>query len=71
MEGTLRPQSMVSACDVTDCTFNKEQQCHAGTIRVALVDGMAHCATYTPSTGAMGTSSATPATAPHSNEPAS
>jgi hypothetical protein len=70
MENTPQPQSVVSACDVTDCTFNRAQQCHAGSIQVALVDGMAHCATYSPREGAMGTSSsATPAATPRaSNE---
>jgi hypothetical protein len=49
--------SVVSACDVTDCTHNKEHQCHAGSIQVAFVDGMAHCATYHPSDSAIGSGS--------------
>lgn len=49
--------SMVESCDVTTCTFNQANQCHAGAIRVAMVDGMAHCATYTPRGGAMGVGS--------------
>jgi len=47
-------QSVVSSCDVTNCTFNQARQCNAGSIQVAFVDGMAHCATYTPGSGAMG-----------------
>jgi prepilin-type processing-associated H-X9-DG protein len=52
-------QSMVSACDVTNCTYNRSNQCHAGAINVAFVDGMAHCATYTPTGSAMGVGSST------------
>jgi hypothetical protein len=48
------PQSVVGSCDVTSCTYNQQHHCHAGSIQVALVDGMAHCATYTPKEGAMG-----------------
>lgn len=40
--------SIVSSCDVTDCVYNQDHQCTAGAITVALVDGMAHCATYSP-----------------------
>ncbi len=46
--------SMVESCDVTNCTYNRSNQCHAGAIKVAFVDGMAHCATYTPAGGAIG-----------------
>jgi hypothetical protein len=45
-------QSTVSSCDVTNCTYNQARQCTAGSIMVAFVDGMAHCATYTPEGGA-------------------
>jgi hypothetical protein len=55
MNGTS--QSVVGACDVTNCTFNKARSCTAGSIQVAFVDGMAHCATYTPGDGATGVSS--------------
>lgn len=47
-------QSVVASCDVTMCTFNQQHQCRAGSIQVAFVEGMAHCATYTPREGAMG-----------------
>lgn len=47
-------QSVVSACDVTNCSYNQAHQCTAGSIQVAFVDGMAHCATYAPSGGAVG-----------------
>lgn len=47
-------QSVVSACDVTNCNYNQARQCTAGSIQVAFVDGTAHCATYTPSGGAVG-----------------
>ncbi len=57
MSGGAMGQSVVSSCDVTNCTFNQERQCNAGSIQVAFVDGMAHCATYTPTSGAMGVGS--------------
>lgn len=47
-------QSVVASCDVTMCSFNQQHQCRAGSIQVAFVEGMAHCATYTPSEGAIG-----------------
>lgn len=47
-------QSVVASCDVTMCTFNQQHQCHAGSVQIAFVEGMAHCATYTPREGAMG-----------------
>jgi hypothetical protein len=50
-------QSVVGSCDVTTCTFNKAQQCTAGSIQVSFVEGMAHCATYTPEGGALGIAS--------------
>jgi hypothetical protein len=46
--------STVESCDVTNCTYNRSNQCHAGAIKVSFVDGMAHCATYTPAGGAVG-----------------
>jgi hypothetical protein len=48
------PQSVVGSCDVTNCTYNDQRRCTAGTIQIAFVDTMAHCATYTPQAGAMG-----------------
>lgn len=56
MDGAMggTPQSVVGACDVTNCTYNQAHQCTAGSIQVAFVDGMAHCATYTPTGGAIG-----------------
>ena len=55
--------SVVSECNVTNCLHNQEQQCVAGAIKVAFVDGMAHCATYSPreegiTGGGMGTKAA-------------
>jgi hypothetical protein len=40
--------SYVGECGVTVCRFNKSRTCYAGSIEVALVDGMAHCATFDP-----------------------
>ena len=48
------PESVVGSCSVTNCTYNDQHHCTAKSIQVAFVDGMAHCATYTPETGAMG-----------------
>ncbi len=60
--------STVGSCDVTACSFNKAQQCTAGSIQVSFVDGMAHCATFQPAGGAMGVASdsATSTTTPKS-----
>ena len=55
--GSGSSPSMVASCDVTMCMFNQQHQCHAGSIQVAFVEGMAHCATYTPREGAMGVGS--------------
>jgi hypothetical protein len=55
MEGTSN--SVVSSCDVTNCSFNKARSCTAGSIQVAFVDGMAHCATYAPADSATGMTS--------------
>jgi len=52
--GMNTSQSVVAACDVTMCSFNQQHQCHAGSIQVAFIEGMAHCATYTPREGAIG-----------------
>ena len=40
--------SYIGECDMTDCRFNKQHRCYAGSIQVANVNGMAHCATYDP-----------------------
>lgn len=74
MEMPQAAQSVVSSCDMTDCTFNREQQCYAGAIQIAMVENMAHCATYTPSDGATGMGSTriseqTEALPPGSNGP--
>lgn len=55
--GGAMSQSVVGSCDVENCTYNQARMCTAGSIQVTLVDGMAHCATYTPSGGAMGVGS--------------
>ena len=39
---------MVAACEVSVCRHNSDGQCLAGTIHIAFVDGMAHCATFAP-----------------------
>ncbi len=38
--------SYVGECGVTICRFNKARRCYAGSIEVAFVDDMAHCATF-------------------------
>ena len=46
-----RPQaqlSVVGACSVTDCRFNEDHECHAGSIEVRVGPDGAHCATYQP-----------------------
>jgi hypothetical protein len=40
--------SIVGECDVTNCRFNRAHLCEAGSIRVEMVNGMAHCGTYDP-----------------------
>lgn len=40
--------SVVSACSVTDCTYNENRECHAGEIKVEVGAQGAICATYTP-----------------------
>ncbi|GAB4208810.1 MAG: hypothetical protein OHK0022_38880 [Roseiflexaceae bacterium] len=47
MDAANRSQSTVERCGVTMCVYNQAHQCTAGSITVALVDGMAHCATFT------------------------
>lgn len=37
----------VSQCDAMKCTYNQEQQCTAGAIRITFVDESAECYTYT------------------------
>ena len=40
--------SVVAACGVSACRNNQDGQCRAGTIHIAFVEGMAHCATFMP-----------------------
>lgn len=54
MERSQSQQSVVEACGVTMCTFNEERRCTAGAITVDVVEGMAHCVTFTPRDGAAG-----------------
>lgn len=54
MERSQETQSIVEACGVTMCMYNQSQRCHAGAITVNVVDGMAHCVTFTPKDGATG-----------------
>lgn len=39
-------KSIVAACNVTNCVYNRSAECTAGAINVSFVNGMAHCATY-------------------------
>lgn len=38
---------IVFQCKMTNCTYNHEQQCNAGGIRVTFRDTLAECYTYT------------------------
>ena len=40
--------SVVGACSVTDCKFNENHECHAGTIEVRVGADGAVCGTYSP-----------------------
>ncbi len=40
--------TIVGECGVTLCRFNVSRQCRAGSVSIAFVNGMAHCATYDP-----------------------
>ena len=40
--------SVVGACSVTDCKFNENHECHAGSIEVRVSSNGAECGTYTP-----------------------
>jgi Domain of Unknown Function (DUF1540) len=40
--------SVVASCNVTDCRFNENHECHAEQIDVRVGPDGAHCATYTP-----------------------
>ncbi|HWK90127.1 MAG TPA: DUF1540 domain-containing protein [Longimicrobium sp.] len=40
--------SVVGACTVTDCKFNENHECHAGSIEVRVGPTGAECGTYTP-----------------------
>lgn len=40
--------SVVSACSVTDCRHNENQECHAGEIEVRVGAQGAVCGTYAP-----------------------
>ena len=48
MERPAAKQSVVGACTVTDCKFNENQECNAGSIEVRVSGAGAECATYTP-----------------------
>lgn len=41
-------QSTVASCSATDCTYNENQECHAGEIRVEMGGNGAICGTYDP-----------------------
>lgn len=40
--------SAVASCSATDCSYNENQECHAGEIRVEMSGQGAICATYEP-----------------------
>lgn len=46
-------QSVVESCGIATCSFNHIGHCHAGAVRIALYEGLPHCATYTPADGAL------------------
>jgi hypothetical protein len=43
-----REESLVAACDATDCTYNRDRACTAGAVTIAFVAGKPLCATYSP-----------------------
>lgn len=47
MDSQRMNASTVETCDVTICAYNQDHNCQAGSISVSMVDGMAHCATFT------------------------
>ncbi|HET9983695.1 MAG TPA: DUF1540 domain-containing protein [Longimicrobiales bacterium] len=40
--------SRVASCSATDCSHNRDQQCHAGEIEVRMSPNGAICGTYDP-----------------------
>ena len=48
MEKPMPQTSVVGACTVTDCKFNENHECHAGSIEVRVSGNGAECGTYTP-----------------------
>jgi hypothetical protein len=48
LEKSLPQTSVVGACTVTDCKFNENHECHAGSIEVRVSSNGAECGTYTP-----------------------
>ena len=48
LEKSLPQTSVVGACTVTDCKFNENHECHAGSIEVRVSGNGAECGTYTP-----------------------
>lgn len=42
--------SIVASCTATDCTYNENEECHAGEIRVQSRGNTAVCGTYDPET---------------------
>lgn len=38
---------IVSQCDAMNCTYNQEQQCTAGALRITFASELAQCYTYT------------------------
>jgi hypothetical protein len=48
MEKRAAAPSAVASCSATDCTYNENQECHAGEIRVEMSPQGAICGTYDP-----------------------
>ncbi|HEX6370620.1 MAG TPA: DUF1540 domain-containing protein [Longimicrobium sp.] len=48
LEKPMPQTSVVGACTVTDCKFNENHECHAGSIEVRVSSNGAECGTYTP-----------------------
>lgn len=54
MDHNQQSQSTVERCGVTMCTYNQNHHCTAGSVTIDMVEGMAHCVTFTARDGATG-----------------
>lgn len=43
----MREEGVVSLCSVEQCIYNRESQCHADAIQVAVHEDHADCETFT------------------------